>query len=270
MFNYRFLTISILCNLHIFSLFYLYLTIPILKQINILTALFSCDRSSILNKTIQSLFLHLYKYEKNIYINFNFIDSGTPNRYSFVDKYLIENYFFMNPNNPEYSYGMFFTYLHGSFVLLLEDDFPFIDKIEQKIIYPNFIEEAVLVLNKLKSVKGIILRKDRLGKVKILNVTSKLGNHIVCILTNPPLNYYYTNGPAIYKVRSLLSVKYFKSEYLMANSFRIRKWYTAFTYRGISCSKRYLFTTQCQGLSTHLGYKSTQGGKHNICITSLY
>lgn len=106
--------------------------------------------------------------------------------------------------------------------------------------------------------------------MKIYNIKSKLGNHTVCILVKPPFNFYYTNGPAVYKIESLLKIKNFKSESFMAYSFKIRKWYTAFTYRGLSCSKIHNFSTECQGLCNQLSLKSTHRGKRNICIKDLY
>lgn len=58
----------------------------------------------------------------------------------------------MNPNDPEYSYGVFYRYMYGNYVLFLEDDRPFTLGIERKIINPNFIEEAIILLKNLKEI----------------------------------------------------------------------------------------------------------------------
>lgn len=241
-------------------------------KIDLLTVLFSCDRSKFLNISISSFYHHVQIYENKINIIFNFIDSGTKDRMIYVQKYNIKNYFFMNPNDPEYSYRVFWSYLHGEFVLFLEDDRPFIRNIEEIIYYPNFIEESILVLNSTNEVKGIILKRDGVGKIYKKEILTYLGKHVVCILIKPPQNYFYTNGPSIYKVKYLLQAGVFLSEYLMANKFQRLTWYTGFTYKGIHCNTTNIYTTNCQGVSYHFGkeYSTLNMTKRKVCRVALY
>lgn len=143
-------------------------------ETSLLAAIFSCDRSDFLNTSLYSFFYHVKNYEKRILVNFHFIDSGTNNRNYFVKYYKIENSFFMNPNDPEFSYRLFWSYLHSEFVLFLEDDRPFINNIEKHIIYPNYLEEAILILKRTNIVKGIILKRDGIGRVRKKRIKTKL------------------------------------------------------------------------------------------------
>lgn len=128
-------------------------------------------------------------YEKKVKYNLYFVDSGTIDRLYFVELYSIKNTFFLNPTSADYTYNMFFTYLHGKYVLFLEDDRPF-KRIEKNIIYSNFVEEAILMLKKNKIVKGITFKNDN----------------------QPWRNYYYVNGPSVYNIKYLLNIKSFISE----------------------------------------------------------
>lgn len=242
------------------------------RNIGLLTVLFSFDRSKLLNITFSSFFHHIYKYEKKTIINFHFVDSGTPDRLEYINKYNIKNVFYMNPNHAEYSYGMFWSYLHGSFILFMEDDWPFIRNIETHIFHPNFIEESILILQKTNLVKGIILKRDRIGKCIKRYIKTSIGDHILCILIKPPLNFYYVNGPSIYKIDHLLQTGYFESELAMSFKFKQKKWYTGFTYKGINCSKTNPYTTKCQGVAYHMGKKySTLNAKNRkVCNSYLY
>lgn len=110
---------------------FLFLVLYILKYINatikILAVMFSCDRNILLNNILESVMYHIKKYERNIDCNFHFVDSGTAQRHYYVKRYNLKNTFFMNPTDPENAYKMFWSYLHGSFALFLEDDRPFIN-----------------------------------------------------------------------------------------------------------------------------------------------
>lgn len=239
------------------------------KKLKLLTALFSCDRKSYLNLTLYSFFRHIRMYERNINLNFNFIDSGTYDRNHYVKEYKIRNVFYMNPNDPEYAYSLFWSYLHDSFVLFLEDDRPFILDIEKKLDIPYYIEEAIEVLTKTDIVKGITLRKDAIGDTLNKTIITRFGNITLCIMAFT--SYYYSNGPAVYRVKELKLAGSFSSEVKMARLFRKRKWYTGFTYKGIKCINNDIYNTNCQGLSYHMGYNiSTQPHKRKVCKVSLY
>lgn len=144
---------------------------------------------------------------------------------------------------------MFFTYLHGKYVLFLEDDRPF-KRIEKNIIYSNFVEEAILMLKKNKIVKGITFKNDN----------------------QPWRNYYYVNGPSVYNIKYLLNIKSFISESNMAAMFRKLQWYNGFTYKGI----KFKFKDNLQQnvnlkdiLNSHLGIGySTQHRKR--CRNYMY
>lgn len=247
------------------------ITISPLK-VKLLTALFSCDRLSLLNYTLLSFFRHISIYEPNIFIDFYFLDSGSPNRTDIVNEYRIDNVFYMNPNYYTYSYGVFWSYLHGSYVLFLEDDRPFIINIEKKLIYPNYVEEAILVLKMTNDVAGILLKDDRYGRIKTKIINTYLGKHLLCILTVPPMNMYFTNGPAVYKVKTLLKTGCYISEEHIAKVFEKKKWFTGFMYRGLKNRNiNKTFTSLCQAVSIHNGWKkSTQKKNRSICTTSYY
>lgn len=134
-------------------------------------------------------------------------------------------------------------------------------------MYKEFIEEAILILKEMDIVKGILLKGKFIEKCVIKLIKTKLGNHIVCI-RHPNNNFYYSNGPSIYKIKDLLHTGDFKSEYGMGIFFKIRKWYTGFTYKVIECIKNTL-TSACQTISLHLGENSTKG-KTGICKRSIY
>lgn len=239
-------------------------------NIKILTVLFSCDRNELLNRTISSFFEHMSKYDKNIKFNFYFVDSGTSNRVNYVKKYSIKNYFFLNPSNPEYTYNMFWSYLHGDFALFLEDDRPFIKSIEKSIIYNNFVEEAILILKKYKIVKGITFKNDYCGNISVKNIVTSLGKHILCIIVNPVENYYYVNGPSVYNIKYLLKTGNFESELHMAKTFRDLKWYTGFTFKGLKCKSNDIFKTSCQRITDHLGIVHSTKGRRVICKNYMY
>lgn len=255
--------------LFLFSFFNIYHKSKI-KYENLLAVLFSCDRSEYLNKTILSFFSHMKKYEPNIRTNFYFVDSGTPDRLQYVKDYRILNTFFMNPNNPEYAYDMFYSYLHGNFVLFLEDDRPFVANIEKKIFYPNFIEESILILQKTDEVKGMILKIDQESVCENKTIITKLGVHELGILKNPPYGYYYCNGPAVYNIKYLKQIPDFISENNMASTFSRLKWYIGFTYKGLDCDISIRMTTKCQGVSEHIGIKNSTQSSYTICINSMY
>lgn len=239
-------------------------------NIELLTVLFSCDRSIFLNKTISSFYYHMQYYEPKIKFSFYFVDSGTSDRLNYIEKYNIKNIFFMNPNHYIYAYKMFWTYLHGEFVLFLEDDRPFIRRIENSIIYSNFLEEAILILKINKVVKGITFKNDYPGNITFKNIKTYLGIHILCIVKQPVGNYFYVNGPSIYNIKDLLQVNNFISESDVAFNFMNFKWYTGFTFKGIKCQDKNTFTSACQGISKHLGKGySTYAGK-SICKNYMY
>lgn len=260
---------KILCCYIISAIFYYYIIRKNEINTKLLTVLFACDRNDYLNITLNSFFNHINKYERIIVVYFYLVDSGTSTRLFYIEKYNIKNYFFLNPTNPEYTYNMFWSYLHGEFVLFLEDDRPFIKNIEKKIFYPNFIDESILILKIYKYVKGIILKQDRYGNITTKEIKTSLGSHTLCILINPPLGYYYANGPAVYNVKYLLQTVNFVSERYMARMFYKLKWFTGFTYKGIRCKSQSILTTACQGISLHLNSKTTQG-KSNICKNYMY
>lgn len=198
------------------------------------------------------------------------VDCGTSERSTYVEIYRIKNTFYMNPNNPEYTYNMFWSYLYGEFVLFLEDDRPFINNIEHNIIHSNFIEESILILRKNNNVKGITFKEDYYGNVITKNIKTHLGVHKLCIVTNPLGNYYYVNGPSVQNVRYLLKVNNFFSEIYMARLFMSLKWYTGFTYKGLKCNNNNSFTALCQGVSIHLGRGYSTKIKRNICKNYMY
>lgn len=239
------------------------------NYLKLLVVLFSCDRTDFLNQTISSFYYHMRNYESNIIFNFYFVDSGTSNRLEYVEEYSIKNTIFMNPNGPHYGYEIIWSYLHGKYILLLEDDRVFIKNIEKKIFYPNFIEESILILDETDEIKGIVLKTDPPSISEIKTIKTNIGNHTLCVLKHPPWGYYYVNGPAIYSIKYLLQVGPYISENNMAGMFNRLKWYIGFTYKGIKCNESILMTLKCQGLTIHLGEKkSTLTGK--MCRYSMY
>lgn len=237
-------------------------------KLKLLTVLFSCDRSNYLNITITTFYNHIHYYEPNIISNFHFVDSGTINRLEYVKQFKIKNIFFLNPTDPELTYNMFWTYLHGGFVLFLEDDRPFNKNIEKYIIYPNFIEESILILRKTNEVKGILLRnKDGISSIKYIK--TYLGNHILWVIKYPSSGFYYINSPAIYNIKYLKKTNYFNSEKLMNRKFRKLKWYTGITFKGLKC-KSNKTSAACQGVSYHLGKTYSTKSKRNICKVYMF
>lgn len=251
-------------------LFYFFLNHKEKCNLKLLTVLFSCDRSSFLNKTIRSYFIHMNNYEPKIIYNLYFVDSGTYDRLNYVEYYNIKNTFYLNPSHYKYIYTMFWSYLHGEYILFLEDDRPFIESIERHIIYSNFVEESILILKSSELVKGITLKRDNPGYVRTLNVKTYLGNHILCIIEKPWANYYFSNGPSIYSIKHLLKTDNYISEEYMGKLFKKLKWYTGFTYKALQCKTKNNFSSECQGVSIHLGIGYSTQQKNNICRNYMY
>lgn len=181
----------------------------------------------------------------------------------------------MNPNTYEYSYGLIWSYIHGEFVLFLEDDRPFRLGIERFIIYPNYIEEATLLLKKINELKGILFKEYPTTATKTLNITTSLGQHILKVILKPPHDYFFTNGPAIYRVSDLLKTGNYISENNIAKYFKANRWYTGFTYKRLSCKetiiiKDEIYSSTCQGVSYHFDSSSTRYSNRKVCKISLY
>lgn len=258
--------------IYIFAItFYYTLNHKNIYYLKLLTVLFSCDRSMLLNKTITNFFDHMKYYEPHVKYNLYFVDSGTLDRLKYIQHFRIRNIFFLNPTDPEYTYNMFWSYLHDEYVLFLEDDRPFIKGIERNVIYTNFIEESILILKTKKHVKGITFKKDVSISSTILNVKTYLGNHILCVIKVPIYNfYYYSNGPAVYGVKYLLKTGNFISENHMAKVFKEFKWYIGYTYKGIICKSHHNISAECQGISNHLGGRISTKHKNSICKKFMY
>lgn len=242
------------------------------KKFSILIFLFSCNRELYLNKTINSIFYHLYKYDFNISFTFIYSDSGTKNRDYIIKKYKLLNVFYMNPSRYNYVYRIAFSFLYKKYVLFLEDDRPFIEKIEQQITYKNFIEEGLAILDISSSVYGITFKADISSVIKIIRIKSYLGYHILCIAIKPNNDYYFVNGPTLYKTKYLKLLKDYINEHETALSLKNHSIYYGYTYKNLSCLGNY-FSIKCQSVSIHLDINktySTNKRKLNQCNIFLY
>lgn len=176
----------------------------------------------------------------------------------------------MNPTKDNYVYNIAFSMLYLEYVLFMEDDRPFILDIESKIIYKNYIEEAVLVMNSLKNIYGITFKPDIPGDIIVKKVNTALGEHILCILYRPKADYYYVNGPTIYITKYLKLLKNYINEHSTALFFKKLNIYNAYTYKNISCNSN-KFSIVCQSASLHLDYdRKFSTNKNNRCKNYMY
>lgn len=88
----------------------------------IVISILACNRLLYLNKTVNSLFHHIYIYEKNLKYNVLFFDQGTVERYLIVNKYNIDNSFFLNPSGMDLSFNILFSCIYSKYVFLVEED----------------------------------------------------------------------------------------------------------------------------------------------------
>lgn len=261
-------------TLNFLTLLYIILSYYNIKGNNfsILIFLFSCNRELYLNKTINSIFYHLYKYDYNISFTFIYSDSGTKNRDYIIKKYNLVNVFYMNPSSYNYVYRIAFSYLYKKYVLFLEDDRPFVEDIEERIIYRNFIEEGLAILDITSSVYGITFKPDISSEIKIIRIKSYLGYHILCIAIKPNNDYYFVNGPTLYKTKYLKLLKDYINEHSTALSIKNHSIYYGYTYKNLTCLNNF-FSIKCQSVSVHLDRNktySTNNRLYNQCNIFLY
>lgn len=163
----------------------------------LIIAVFACNRYIYLNQTLNALFYHIKKYEKELIYNILYFDQGTIERYKIINKYKFENSFLFNPSGMELSFDTLFSYIYSEYVFMLEEDWVVEKNIENEIFYPAFIMESLLILSAVDKIYGVILRETHDFEIyENLTVRTKMGNDILYI-GYLWLKYAYTNGASI-------------------------------------------------------------------------
>lgn len=231
----------------------------------LLIAIFSCNRYYYLNKTLTAFSNHLNLYENDLIYNIIYLDQGTTQRVIISLNFKIRNIIFMNPSGYTLSFNIVFSYLYTKYILLLEEDWEVVEDIEKLIFHPSFITESILILDLIKIVYGILLRNINDIYVNCtLNVSTKMGKHVLYILQPQKNRYSFTNGASIYRSSDLKHIKYYINELTTSQYFRKNKYRMGFTYKGI---KGRINSSNTQFVMKHIGKKTSRNG---ICNKWLY
>lgn len=227
-------------------------------------AIIACNRYNYLNRTLKSLYLHIKLYEQDLDYATLFFDQGTVERYEIIEIYKLKNTFLFNPCGMELSFNTLFSYVYSNFVFILEEDWVVKKDVESEILHPSFIKEAILILSKVNSIYGIILRETHHFEIyRNLTVKTTMGNHILYIglLVR---SYAYTNGASIYRTKNLKEIELYNGELKVSIIFLKKGYKIGFTYKGRKGKKDDIYY---QHVMDHIGFHTS---KSSICSISLY
>lgn len=235
-----------------------------IKNPDLTIAITACNRYEYLNQTLNSLFTHIQKYEKQLYFIILYFDQGTVERYDIIKKYDIKNSFLFNPSGMELSFDTLFSYIYSEYVFMLEEDWVVEKNIENEIFYPAFIMESLLILSAVDKIYGVILRETHDFEIyENLTVRTKMGNDILYI-GFLWLKYAYTNGASIYRTKELKVLDRYKGEGEVSNIFLYKGYKVGFTYKGRKGKKDDIYY---QHVMDHIGLNTSRS---SICSVALY
>lgn len=235
-----------------------------IKNPDLTIAITACNRYEYLNQTLNSLFTHIQKYEKQLYFIILYFDQGTVERYEIIKKYDIKNSFLFNPSGMELSFDTLFSYMYTEYVFILEEDWVVEKNVENEILYPSFIMESLLILSKTNKIYGVILREsDHFEIHENITVKTEMGNHILYIGVLV-LKFAYTNGASIYRTKTLKELETYNGELEVARFFLNKGYKVGFTYKGKKGKRDDIFF---QHIMDHIGLHTS---KSSICSIPLY
>lgn len=227
----------------------------------------SCNRFYYLNITINSIINHMTIYESILY-HIILFDQGTIEVYNnyFIKNKHIFNIFYMNPNGYIYTYNIIFSYLYSKYVLLIDDDRPIRVNIEKYLQYSNFLSVSMNIMDSIKDIYGVILKREGDGNVTCFKKKFKSKTIRYCKVEKAFVGYYFSNGASIYRTSELKRVKEYLAENIVARFFSNTKYRMAYLLLNDTCNS---VSNKCNFIIDHIGKNSSLRNK-NICTVFLY